>query len=143
MRSAVTVAASGVAAPAMSADGEAPAAADHRSRAALPAASDRVRACPGALRHASSWGYPHGQNSLHTRLLWPPEGFSTLWMTTIPVLSLLALPLTLTAGPLVAYNVLVLLALPLAAGAAYLLCRELTGRFGPALMRRLLFGLYP
>jgi len=36
-----------------------------------------------------------------------------------------------------------LVALPLAAGAAYLLCRELTGQFGPSLIGGLLFGLSP
>jgi hypothetical protein len=85
----------------------------------------------------------HGLNPLHTHLLWPPEGFSTLWMTTIPALSLLASPLTLTAGPLVAYNVLMLLAPVFAAGAAYLLCRELTDRAGPSLVGGLVFGLSP
>jgi hypothetical protein len=85
----------------------------------------------------------HGLSPLHTHLLWPPEGFPTLWMTTIPVPSLLGLPLTLTAGPLVAYNLLMLLAVPLGAGAAYLLCRELSGRPGPSLVGGLLFGLSP
>ena len=91
------------------------------------------------------WPYAvgHGLNPLRTQLLWPPEGFSTLWMTTIPALSLLGLPLTLTAGPLVAYNVLMLAAPILAAGAGYLLCRELTGRTAPALIGGLLFGLSP
>ncbi|HEX6491215.1 MAG TPA: hypothetical protein VF002_07555 [Gaiellaceae bacterium] len=85
----------------------------------------------------------HGLNPLHTNLLWPPKGVSTLWMTTIPALSLLGLPLTLTAGPLVSYNVLMLLAPMLAAAAGYLLCRELTARRAPALVGGLLFALSP
>jgi hypothetical protein len=89
------------------------------------------------------WAVRHGVDPLHTHLLWPPAGFSTLWMTTIPVPALLALPVTLTAGPLVAYNLLMLLAVPLAAGAAYLLCQELTGRVAPSLVGGLLFGLSP
>jgi hypothetical protein len=89
------------------------------------------------------WALSHGVDPLHTRLLWPPFGFSTLWMTTIPVLSFVALPLTLGAGPLVAYNVLMLAAAPLAAGGAYLLCRELTGCFLPSVVGGLLFGLSP
>jgi hypothetical protein len=89
------------------------------------------------------WAIRHGVDLLQTHLLWPPGGFSTLWMTTIPVPALLALPLTLTAGPLVAYNALMLLAVVLATGAAYLLCRELTGRFAPSLAGGLLFGLSP
>jgi hypothetical protein len=89
------------------------------------------------------WAIRHGADPLHTQLLWPPSGFSTLWMTTIPAQALLALPLTLAAGPLVAYNVLILLAVPLAAGAAYLLCQELTGRLWPSVVGGLIFGLSP
>jgi uncharacterized membrane protein YkvI len=63
-------------------------------------------------------------------------------MTTIPVPALLVAP-TLIAGPLVAYNVLILLSVVLATGSAYLLCRELTGRFVPSLVGGLLFGLSP
>ena len=89
------------------------------------------------------WAIRHGVDPLHTPLLWAPNGFSTLWMTTIPAPALLAFPLTLVAGPLVTYNALMLLAPALAAGAAYLLCRELTGRFFPSLVGGLLFGLSP
>jgi hypothetical protein len=89
------------------------------------------------------WALGHGVDPLHTSLLWAPSGFSTLWMTTIPVPALLATPLTLAAGPLVSYNVLMLLATPLAAGSAYLLSRELTDRFLPSLVGALLFGLSP
>jgi hypothetical protein len=89
------------------------------------------------------WAVLHGLDPFHARLLWPPEGFSTLWMTSIPAPALLALPITLTAGPLLAYNVLMLAAVPLASGAAYLLCRELTGRLAPSLVGGLLFGLSP
>src|SRR5205807_3248912 len=91
----------------------------------------------------SPWGGGHRVALLHSPLLWPPEGFSTLWMTTIPVPALLAAPLTLTAGPLVAYNALILLSVVLATGAAYLLCRELTDRLVPSLVGGLLFGLSP
>jgi hypothetical protein len=89
------------------------------------------------------WAISHGVNPLHTQLFWPPEGYSTLWMTTIPVPALLASPITLTAGPLVAYNVLILLAVPLAAAATYLLCRELTAPVGASVVGGVLFGLSP
>jgi hypothetical protein len=89
------------------------------------------------------WALRHGVNPLQTRLLWPPAGFSTLWMTSVPAAAALAAPLTLTSGPLVAYNVLMILAIPLAAAGAFLLCRELCGRFLPALVGGLLFGLSP
>jgi uncharacterized membrane protein (UPF0136 family) len=89
------------------------------------------------------WALGHGVDPLHTSLLWAPSGFSTLWMTTIPAPALLAAPLTLAAGPLVSYNVLMLLSIPLAAGAAYLLCFELSGSFLASLAGGLLFGLSP
>ncbi|MGB2876398.1 MAG: hypothetical protein WBB76_13125, partial [Gaiellaceae bacterium] len=89
------------------------------------------------------WAIGRGVDPLHTHLLWPPGGFPTLWMTTIPAPAFFALPLTVTAGPLVAYNVLMLLAPGLAAAAAFLLCRELNGRFFASLVGGLLFGLSP
>jgi hypothetical protein len=89
------------------------------------------------------WAVRHGVNPLHTGLLWPPNGFSTLWVTSIPVPALLALPLTLVAGPLVAYNALMVAAVVLATGAAYLLCYELTGRVVASSLGASVFGLSP
>jgi hypothetical protein len=89
------------------------------------------------------WAIGHGLDPLRTHLLWPPSGFSTVWMTTIPVPALVAAPITLTAGPLVAYNLLMLAAVITAAAAAYLLCYELTRRVGPSVLGGLAFGLSP
>jgi hypothetical protein len=89
------------------------------------------------------WALRHGVNPFYTHLLWAPGGFPTLWMTSIPVPALLAIPLTLTAGPLVAYNALMLAAVVLAAAAAFLLCYELTGGAASAVLGALVFGLSP
>jgi hypothetical protein len=89
------------------------------------------------------WAAGHWVDPLHTRLLWPPEGFPTLWMTTIPAPALLALPVTLLGGPLLAYNALMFAAVVLASAGAYLLCFELTGRAAPSVLGGLLFGLSP
>jgi hypothetical protein len=89
------------------------------------------------------WAIGHGVDPLRSMLLWPPDGFPTLWMTSIPVPALLALPLTLTAGPLVAYNVLMVAAVVLAAAGAYLLCFELTGSVLPSLLGAEVFALSP
>jgi hypothetical protein len=89
------------------------------------------------------WAIGHWSDPLQSRLLWPPGGFPTLWMTSIPVPSLLAVPLTLTAGPLVAYNVLMVAAIVLASAGAYLLCFELTGRVLPSLLGSAVFALSP
>lgn len=89
------------------------------------------------------WAVGHGVDPLHTRLLWPPAGFSPLWITSIPFPALVGLPLTLLAGPLVAYNALMLAAVVLATVAAYLLCFELTGRAWPSVLGGAVFGLSP
>ena len=56
---------------------------------------------------------------------------------------LLAAPITLLAGPLLSYNLLLLAAPPAAACACYLLCRELSRRFWPSLLGGFLFGFPP
>ncbi len=89
------------------------------------------------------WAAAHWTDPLHTRLLWPPGGFPTLWMTTIPAPALLGLPVTLLGGPLLAYNALMFAAVVLASAAAYLLCFELTGRVAASIVGGLLFGLSP
>jgi hypothetical protein len=89
------------------------------------------------------WAVLHGHDPLHTNAVWAPWGYSTAWMTSIPALALLAAPMTLTLGPLAAYNVLMLAALPAAALAAYALCRELTHRFVPALIGGYIYGFSP
>ena len=89
------------------------------------------------------WAVAHGADPLYTHLLWAPGGFSSLWVTSIPLPALLALPLTVTAGPLVAYNVMMLMAVVLAAAAAYLLSYELTGRSGASIAGGLVYGLSP
>jgi hypothetical protein len=82
----------------------------------------------------------HGLDPLHTSLVWPPAGGAVLWSTTVPLLSLLATPLTLAFGSLAAWNVLVLLAPATAAWAAWLLCAELGADAAPAVFGGALFG---
>lgn len=88
------------------------------------------------------WPYAisHGLNPFYTHLLRAPQGNSLAWVTSIPAPALLAAPLTMLAGPIVAFNVLTLLALPLSAWAAFVLCRRLTGKFWPALAGGAVFG---
>ena len=50
----------------------------------------------------------HGQDPFLTAALFAPDGYNLSWAPAIPGPSLLLAPLTLTAGPVVAYNVLVL-----------------------------------
>ncbi len=74
------------------------------------------------------------RNPLLTDRIYAPEGFNLAWATVIPGPAFAAAPITLLAGPIVAYNVLALLALPLNGLAAFLLCREVTGRALPAVL---------
>jgi hypothetical protein len=88
------------------------------------------------------WPYAlsHGLNPFVSHVVWQPYGSDILWSTTVPGLSLLAAPVTLTLGPVVAWNVLCVLAPALSAWAAYLFCLELTDKRGPAIVGGLLFG---
>ena len=82
----------------------------------------------------------HGLNPLYSAQLDAPAGHALAWTATVPALSLLVAPLTLTAGPVVAFNLLAIVAVPVCAWAAFVLCRRLTGRFWPALAAGAVFG---
>ena len=69
-----------------------------------------------------------------TDRIYAPEGFNLAWATVIPGPAFLAAPLTLLTSPIVSYNVLALIALPLNGLGAFLLCREVTAKTLPALV---------
>jgi hypothetical protein len=71
------------------------------------------------------WAVAHHVHGWQTHLVGEPVGTNLAWTTCVPLLALLALPVTLLGGPLLAFNLLNLAALPLAALAAYALCLEL------------------
>jgi hypothetical protein len=73
-----------------------------------------------------------GQNPLLTDRLNAPDGANLMWNGAIPLLGLLFAPITLTAGPVFAYNVAVLLAITLSGLACFLALRRYTkGPLGP------------
>ncbi len=88
------------------------------------------------------WPYAigHGLNPFHTTAVGAPTGHALAWVTMIPSLAVLAAPLTLAAGPVVAFNLLVVASVPVSAWAAFVLCRRLTGQFWPALAGGAVFG---
>jgi len=88
------------------------------------------------------WPYALGHvlNPFYSSQIYAPAGHMLAWVTTVPPLALLASPLTLIAGPIVSFNLLAALALPLSAWAAFVLCRRLTGKFWPALVGGAVFG---
>ena len=88
--------------------------------------------------------WPHallgGDNPFVTYAMWPATGVNLAWVTSVPGLAFLAAPVTLVAGPVIAYNV-VAVALPaLAAWTAFLLCRYLTGSWWASLAGGYFFG---
>jgi hypothetical protein len=82
----------------------------------------------------------HGQNPFHTHAIWAPEGYNLAWATSVPGLALAFAPLTLVAGPVVAYNAASVLLPALAAWTGFLLCRHVTRATWPSLVGGYLFG---
>lgn len=93
-----------------------------------------------------SW-WPHallnGLNPFITHLMFVPEGFNLQWATSMPLPSVLLSPVTLTAGPVVTWNLIQLASPVLSAWTAFLLCRHVTGRLGPAVVGGFVFGFSP
>jgi len=81
-----------------------------------------------------------GLNPLYTHVIWTPSGVSLAWATTVPTAALLGFPFVATAGPVAAYNVLMLSAPVLAAYAAYRLCLHITRVFWPSVAGGYVFG---
>jgi hypothetical protein len=82
----------------------------------------------------------HGLNPFVSRFVWAPSGYNLAGSTADPGPSLLLWPITAAFGPVVAYNVLAVLAPTLTAWSAYLLCRHISGAIGPSLVGGYLFG---
>ena len=73
-----------------------------------------------------------GQNPLLTTHLNAPEGANLMWNTSMPLLGLLISPITRAAGPILAYNVAVLLAITFSGLACFFALRRYATRpLGP------------
>lgn len=79
-------------------------------------------------------------NPFITKLIFVPAGFNLTWSTSIPLVSLLAAPLTLTLGPIATFNLLCVVMPALTAWSAFVLCRYVTGKFWPAMLGGYIFG---
>lgn len=117
---------------------------------------------PGSLRPKSALlGYPgdnyqhawflwdfaeavsHAQNPFYTDLIYYPNKVNLAWSTTDPLAGTLALPVSLTAGPAIAYNLSLILQLALAAFFARLLCLRVCRDEMGALFGGVIFGFSP
>jgi hypothetical protein len=91
------------------------------------------------------WRYAldHRINPFLTDLVWAPRGFNLAWSAFIPLPAWIAIPIGYAQGDAAAYNILCVLALPLAALSAFLLCRRVTGVFWPSILGGYIFGFSP
>lgn len=113
---------------------------DHPSREVI---SIGTSTDPGAFVWALRWwphAITHGLNPFQTDLLFVPDGYDVAKAAFVPGAALALWPVTAAFGPVVAYNLAMLLAPALAAFFAFLLCRRATGAFGPSLLGGWLFG---
>ncbi len=83
------------------------------------------------------------ENPWFTELLFAPEGTPLVWHSLAPVTSAAVTMLSWGLPVVVAYNVLVLAALPLAGMSAWALCRHLTGDVAASFVGGLAFMLSP
>jgi hypothetical protein len=88
------------------------------------------------------WGYvaTHRVNPFLTKVIFAPVGVNLAWATTVPLAGWLSVPITCAVGSVVTYNILCLLAPPLAGWAAFVLCRWITRSYWPSIAGGWVFG---
>jgi hypothetical protein len=88
------------------------------------------------------WTYAvaHGLNPLYSYQIGAPAGTSLAWATTSPSAALLVAPVTAAFGPVVSFNLTLLLAPPASAWAAFVAARRMTGKFWAALPAGVVYG---
>ena len=85
----------------------------------------------------------HGQNPLLTDRIAYPGGANLMWNTSVMLLGIVLAPITLTLGPVVAYNVAIALAFGLSGVVAYVALRRLVGPGAAALAGALFYEFSP
>jgi hypothetical protein len=84
-----------------------------------------------------------GHNPLHSTFLNYPDGFNLMWNTSVLFPALVLTPVTLLAGAVLSYNVLVTLSVALSAWCAYLVFKRYVRREAAAAVGGLLYGFSP
>ncbi len=82
----------------------------------------------------------HWLNPMIANAVWAPQGFNLAWTTSMLLASLAAAPLTTAFGPIVAYNLLSIVAPAAAAWSCFLLCRRITADYIAAIVGGYIFG---
>ena len=85
----------------------------------------------------------HGHNPFYTRLIFYPTRVNLTWSTTDPLAGILALPFSAFLGPVVSYNVSLIVQLALAAFFARVLCLRISRNELAALVGGVIFGFSP
>jgi hypothetical protein len=88
------------------------------------------------------WPYAisHGLNPLYSGQIGAPAGYNLAWTTPVPAAAVLLSPITAAFGPVVSFNLTLLLGAPVSGWAAFLAARRLTGRFWAALIAGAVYG---
>jgi hypothetical protein len=79
-------------------------------------------------------------NPLLTHAIWWPTGYNLAWSPSLPLVSVLFTPITVTLGPVAAFNTVCLLSLPLDAWCAFTLYSYVTQRYWPSFLGGYIFG---
>lgn len=115
-----------------------------------PGGGGRIVGCPCGDGSESAWflswtphAVLHGLNPFVTTAINHPVGINLAANATMPLLGLLALPVTLTAGPAASLSLLLWVAYPLSAGAMYWVLRRWTEWAPAAFAGGLLYGFSP
>ncbi len=82
----------------------------------------------------------HGGALMHPTVIWASTGLNMFGTSASLLLAALLAPTTLLWGPVISYNVMMMLAPALSAWAANRLCRHITGAAWPSLLAGALFG---
>jgi hypothetical protein len=85
----------------------------------------------------------HGLNPLYSSQIMAPGGISLAWTTPVPVVAVVMWPVTAMFGPVVSYNLAVLLVPPVTGLAAFIAAHRLTGRFWASLLAGAVYGFSP
>lgn len=88
------------------------------------------------LAHAAA----HRINPFYANLVWAPATLNLTWTTWMPLPGLLLAPITRALGPVCSFNVMCLIALPLACWSAFLPYRHVTRSWWASLVGGYLFG---
>ena len=82
----------------------------------------------------------HGINLLHTKAMWTPTGIDLAGATAVPLVALVVAPVTWLWGPVVAYNVVTIVAPVAGAWCGYRLCRYITKASWPSILAGATYG---